>query len=405
MKNIAVSNGFAYLVLQISMNILFYFISQINPRCGGTERVADNVAHGLRARGHKVYYLSRTKVAGDYDIPCCFLPDETGVTQANIDYINGLCEEKHIDVIINEAGNTDDIYLINRKNIPGVRIITELHFSPMQAFRYYYRSTHLPLTLKHPVQSAVNILKWIKTPFNRRLHWRNMVARYRYMYANSHTVVVLSPAYIKDFSEIAGLEDASRLVSIYNPNTFASSAVCPAEAKENMVLAIGRLDFSPKKIDYLLKIWARVQIYHSDWRLCVCGDGPARESLERLVKRRRIGGVSFEGNVNPLSYYERASIMCMTSIYEGTPMVIVEAMQMGCIPIVYDTYTAARDMITDGVDGYVVEPFHKDKYASRLSALMDDAALRSKMSVKAKASVHRFDLERIIDEWEHLLEV
>ena len=37
------------------MNILFYFVNQINPQCGGTERVADNVAHGLIARGHNVF--------------------------------------------------------------------------------------------------------------------------------------------------------------------------------------------------------------------------------------------------------------------------------------------------------------------------------------------------------------
>lgn len=47
------------------MNILFYFISQINPRSGGTERVADNVAHGLCGRGHRVFYMSRTSVTGD----------------------------------------------------------------------------------------------------------------------------------------------------------------------------------------------------------------------------------------------------------------------------------------------------------------------------------------------------
>ena len=88
------------------MNILFYFISQINPRSGGTERVADNVAHGLRGRGHSVFYMSRTSVPGDYDVPCFFLPDKEGITQRNIDYVNRFCQEHCIDVIINEAGNT-----------------------------------------------------------------------------------------------------------------------------------------------------------------------------------------------------------------------------------------------------------------------------------------------------------
>lgn len=383
------------------MNILFYFISQINPLAGGTERVADNVAHGLRDRGHTVYYMSRTKVAGDYDIPCFFLPDNGGVTRDNINYINQFCKEHSIDVIINEAGNTDDVLLFSKEHISGVRIITELHFCPYQNFRYYYRGTHLPLSLRHPKSSFTNILKWIKTPFNKRMHYRNMVSRYRYMYEHSDKVIVLSPPYIEEFVKIAGLNETSRLASIYNPNTFVASDV--PTAKEKMVLSIGRLEFSPKKIDYLLRIWKKVQPLHPDWTLCICGDGPARPYLENIVRKEHIGGVTFEGNVNPQSYYERASIMCMTSIYEGTPMVIIEAMQCGCIPMVYDTYAAASDMITDGKDGYVIPPFDERMYVSKLSRLMENDGLRDRMKAEGVKSSTRFDIDRIIDQWEKLI--
>ena len=385
------------------MNILFYFISQINPRSGGTERVADNIAHGLRNRGHNVYYLSRTKVSGEYDIPCYFLPDEQGITESNILYINKLCKELQIDVIINEAGNTDDVYLISKEHIHDVRIITELHFCPMQSFKYYYRSLHMPLSLRNPKTSLINTLKWIKAPYNRRRHWRNMCERYRYMYNNSHEVVVLSPAYIKEFAEIARLDDTEHLTAIYNPNTFAS--VAPSNGKEKMVLSIGRLEFSPKKIDYLLKIWEKVQPSHTDWTLCICGDGVARASLERMVSKRNIQGVRFEGNVSPQSYYEMASILCMTSIYEGTPMVIVEAMQCGAVPIVYDTFSAAKDMIADDIDGYLIQPFDDNDYARKLAELMDNSILRDAMSKKSKQSVVRFDIDLILDKWERLLNI
>lgn len=383
------------------MNILFYFISQINPRSGGTERVADNVAHGLLDRGHNVYCMSRTKVPGDYDIPCFFLPDMEGVTQRNIDYVSRFCREYHIDVIINEAGNTDDIYLISKERIHDVRIITELHFCPYQNFRYYYRSTHLPLSVRHPLATAINLLKWIKTPFNKRMHWRNTIARYRYMYDHSDWVVVLSPSYIGEFAEIAGLKDTDRLCSIYNPNTFVASTI-PC-AKEKMVLSIGRLDFSPKKVDYLLRIWKKVQPHHPDWFLSICGDGPARTYLEKIVRKECIGGVRFEGNVSPQTFYERASIMCMTSIYEGTPMVIIEAMQCGCVPMVYDTYAAAHDMINDKTDGYVIPPFDEEMYAMKLACLMDNADAREKMKHNAMKSSRRFDCDAIIDQWEKLL--
>lgn len=383
------------------MNILFYFISQINPRSGGTERVADNVAHGLRDRGYNVFYMSRTKVPGDYDVPCFFLPDTEGITQKNIEYINQFCKEHEIDVIINEAGNTDDVMMISKEHIHGVRIITELHFCPYQNFKYYYRSTHLPLSMRQLKQTFINILKWIKTPFNKRMHWKNTIKHYQYMYEHSDQVVVLSPSYVNEFAEIAGLEETGRLCAIYNPNTFVASQ--QSLAKEKTVMSIGRLDFSPKKIDYLLRIWKKVQPLHTDWTLSICGDGLARAYLENIVKKDNISGVRFEGNVNPQTYYERASIMCMTSIYEGTPMVIIEAMQCGCVPMVYDTYAAAHDMINDGVDGFVVPPFDEKMYAEKLSLLMDDEELRQRMKDCAIESSRRFDSDGILNEWEELI--
>lgn len=383
------------------MNILFYFISQIHPRSGGTERVADNVAHGLKSRGHRVFYMSRTRVPGEYDVPCFFLPDVEGRSPQNIDYINNFCKQQRIDVIINEAGNTDDVYLVSKEHIHGVKIITELHFCPYQNFKYYYRGTHLPLSFKEPRAAMVNLLKWIKTPFNKRMHWKNTIRRYRYMYEHSDQVVVLSPAYIKEFADIARLEETSHLCSIYNPNTFAPSA--SPQPKERLVLSMGRLDYSQKKTEYLLKIWALVQPKHNDWTLAICGEGPARPYLEEIVRKERIEGVRFEGNVTPQSYYERAAIMCMTSIYEGTPMVVIEAMQCGCIPMVYDTYAAAHDMISDGVDGYVIPPFHEAMYAHKLSRLMEDNTLRNTMQEHAIESSKRYDLHGVLDKWEALL--
>lgn len=383
------------------MNILFYFISQINPRNGGTERVADNIAHGLQERGYNVYYMSRIAVPGEYDIPCFFLPDADGTTERNINFINSFCRENAIDIIINEAGNTDDVYLFSNEHIKGVKIVTELHFCPMQSLRYYYRSQNLPIKLHTPKECIINLLKWAKAPFNRKMHYRCFCANYQYMYEHSDKVVVLSPSYIQEFAKMARVENASKIISIYNPNTFTITN-CSCQ-KEKIVLSIGRLQYAPKRIDYLLDIWRFIQPNHNDWMLQICGSGDYKQSLETYVKRHGIKGVSFEGNVDPQPFYEKASIMCMTSLNEGMPMVIVEAMQCGVVPLVYDTYSAAKDLISDGETGFVIPPFDKSKYAKKLSLLMDNEDLRIKMGVKAMQSTSRFDLDSIIDQWEKLI--
>ena len=78
-------------------------------------------------------------------------------------------------------------------------------------------------------------------------------------------------------------------------------------------------------------------------------------------------------------------------------------MQCGCVPMVYDTYAAARDMISDGTDGYVIPPFHEAKYAQKLARLMEDDALRSTMQEHAKVASKRFEPHGILDEWEALM--
>ena len=383
------------------MNVLFYFVSQINPRSGGTERVTDTVAHKLRERGHVVYYMSRTKVEGDYDIPCFFLPDKYGITTQNIAYINRFCRDFKIDVVVNEAGNTDDIYLFSKEHVSGIRIVTALHFSPYMQFMHYYRSLYLPIGLRMPRKSLINLMKWIKAPYNKWRHWKNMVRRYRYMYAFSDKVVVLSPSYIREFGEIAKLADTEKLYSISNPNPFTESK--DLFEKKKMVLSIGRLEFSIKKVEYLLRIWKKVHVSHSDWVLSVCGDGSARCFLSDMVKREKIKAVHFEGNVFPKPYYEKAAIICMTSLTEGMPMVVIEAMQSGCVPIVYDTFGAAKDMISDGVNGFIVPAFDKNLYAKRLLQLMENAELLSSMRDEAIRSSRKYDCEEIIDKWESLL--
>ena len=221
------------------------------------------------------------------------------------------------------------------------------------------------------------------------------------MYTFSDKVVVLSPSYIREFVEIAKLADTERLHSISNPNPFTDSK--ELFEKKKIVLSIGRLEFSQKKVEYLLRIWKKVHVCHNDWVLSVCGDGPARGFLFDIVKKEKIEDVYFEGSVFPKPYYEKAAIICMTSLTEGMPMVVIEAMQSGCVPIVYDTFGAAKDMISDGVNGYIVPAFDKNLYAERLSQLMDNAELLSSMLDEAIRSTRKYDCEEIIDKWESLL--
>ena len=124
----------------------------------------------------------------------------------------------------------------------------------------------------------------------------------------------------------------------------------------------------------------------------------------RLKKKYQVGNLTFEGFQSPIEYYKRASIICMTSSFEGFPMVLVEAMQFGCVPIAFDSFEAIHDVIIPEKTGELVKPFKIKDYINKLSNLIDDDTKRTTMSDAASMYVARFDVKTIADRWEYILE-
>ena len=103
----------------------------------------------------------------------------------------------------------------------------------------------------------------------------------------------------------------------------------------------------------ILQTWALLEQRYPDWRLTIVGDGPDRVNLENQVFESQLENVSFEGFQNPRGYYERASILLLTSEFEGFPLVLPECMSFGVVPAVYGSYSAVYDIVEDGKNGLI----------------------------------------------------
>ncbi|MCD8184688.1 MAG: glycosyltransferase [Bacteroides sp.] len=130
------------------------------------------------------------------------------------------------------------------------------------------------------------------------------------------------------------------------------------------------------------------------------GDGPTRKELE--AKFAAIDRVSFVGYQNPEPFYRDASVICLTSDFEGWGMVLTETMMFGTVPVVFNSYAAVTDIIEDGETELLVPPFSCSKYVNALRTLMENEELRGHMSTSCRESVHRFDIQNIADQWEDL---
>ena len=189
------------------------------------------------------------------------------------------------------------------------------------------------------------------------------------------------------------------------PNAAPARVSASSRLDAPLVIAAGALS-TRKGFDRLLEAWARVAPERPDWRLEIFGEGPAGDDLHELVETLGVSdSVQLRGHSSQVRQeMARASAFVMTSRREGFPMVLLEAMSVGLPTVAYDCPTGPRDIISHGVDGYVVPNGRTRLLAGALERLMDDADLRSRMGAAALENVARYRIDVIAARWEALFE-
>ncbi|MCQ2065782.1 MAG: glycosyltransferase family 4 protein [Bacteroidaceae bacterium] len=194
---------------------------------------------------------------------------------------------------------------------------------------------------------------------------------------------------------------------IPNARTFVLPADACSRAANHTVLAVGRYNVQ-KAFDRLINAWAllqrRVGAGTVGWKLRLVGDGELRGQLQELIDSLDLNGsvILGQAETDMPRVYGSAGIYAMTSLYEGLPMVLLEAQAAG-LPIVSMTCKCGpRDVVTDGTDGFLVPEGDIEAMADRLLLLMTDDALRSRMGHAARLNSDRFDESAIMDRWTSL---
>jgi glycosyltransferase involved in cell wall biosynthesis len=214
--------------------------------------------------------------------------------------------------------------------------------------------------------------------------------------------VLLSEEYIPIFKKfISTNKEVNKLVAISNP---IESSIDNQKLKKKKILWVGRMTFAAKRPDRIVKIWERIWKNCEGWELYMLGDGDAKNILEKYCVDKNIGNIYFEGNVNPKIYYEEASILCMTSSYEGFGMVLVEALQNRVIPIVYNSSEVFNDIIKEGETGFLIKAFKNGLYKKKLLKLVNDEGMRSEIikNIENDDIFERLSLGTIYNKWINL---
>jgi glycosyltransferase involved in cell wall biosynthesis len=169
-------------------------------------------------------------------------------------------------------------------------------------------------------------------------------------------------------------------------------------------LAVGRFD-PPKDYPSMLQAFARVVHKHSNTILLIAGDGPLRKTMENLARElgieKRTKFLGIRQDIPQLM--NAADAYVMSSSWEGMPNVLLEASATG-LPIVATDVGGNREIVLDGVTGFLVPPRNPEALARAMLRIMDlSDEERKEMGKRARKHIEvKFNLDRVVDLWEIL---
>ena len=188
---------------------------------------------------------------------------------------------------------------------------------------------------------------------------------------------------------------------IENPNTLIPNG--RGSQTNKRVLAVGRLT-DQKNFSELINIWNDIKDKLKGWKLSIVGEGPLKEDLVNQIKELNLSNDIYIENFTEEieKEYVKSDILAMTSRYEGFGLVLVEAQSCGVPTIAYDCDFGPRNIINDGVDGYLIENKNKKKFGDALVELINDENKRKKFSEVSINNSKRFSIEAVVEKWQEM---
>jgi glycosyltransferase involved in cell wall biosynthesis len=196
---------------------------------------------------------------------------------------------------------------------------------------------------------------------------------------------------------------ASNCTIISNPLVIRTAEKKQVSSKR--VVAIARNAYE-KGLDRLLVIWQQVAKRQPEWELCIYGVLNPETQLLPLAQTLGIeSSVTFYPPVVAVeTVYLDSAVFVMTSRYEGLGLVLLEAMASGLPCVAYDCPVGPRSIITDGVNGFLVEDGNVDAFVERLLLLFQDEKMRKTMGENAQKSIANYELNTIMHQWKALFD-
>lgn len=191
------------------------------------------------------------------------------------------------------------------------------------------------------------------------------------------------------------IENGIDLCAFQNPPPAGLRRELGAAADALIIISVGRLT-RQKGFDVLLEAFRRLDARPRPLNLWLVGDGELRRELEEQAAALNLGDcVRFLGyRADVPALLQCSDIFAIASRYEGMPLAILEAQAAG-LPCVVSAVGENAHQVDNGSNGLVVPPEDSAALAASLQQLLDDPALRQRMSAAARQKAAGFSDQRL----------
>lgn len=375
-------------------NIALIIQQYFDPNAGGVQRSTSKLAKIFNSYGHKVVIISDKKNNIRHQI-------WQGI---DIYYLNSfendlyeLLQNENISHIINQFGFNVELTKQIRKSIGNkIYLINTLRINPLSFAQNHNVYISEFLRIKKLTFFNNSLLR----SFILKYHYVKQNYDYKQLLFNVDKLVLLSESFKDEVYTLcpSAHKDQNKLVSIPNPFDLTDYDYS-FEEKDNVILFVGRLTVNQKRVDLLMRVWKEMHNSLPDWKFWIVGYGEEEERMIEFCKTNNMERIIFFGKDNPESYYKKSKILHFTSAFEGFGNVLIEAQQYACVPVMFNSYSAAKDIINDGEDGFLVKPFDENEFIDKTMQLIDNQNLLQEMGKAAIRNSRRFSYESIYEKW------
>jgi GalNAc-alpha-(1->4)-GalNAc-alpha-(1->3)-diNAcBac-PP-undecaprenol alpha-1,4-N-acetyl-D-galactosaminyltransferase len=339
---------------------------------GGAERVMTTLANGFSHKSFKVKLITFNK-NNAYQI-------DKNVSRIKLH--QGKIKNHSIRSLINLIK-----FYKNQENRPDILIsfMPITNFIAIMVSKFYGIKIIISEHNNHEANKSFKS-KWIRLLF--------------YKYADATTVLT---SFDVPFYESLG----AKVTIMPNP------IILPKQIREyhfrnkNILVAGSLKRFKVKGFDSLLYLIAPILKSNPEWTLTIAGSGESgmlelKEIVQELKLTEKVIFTGFCENIQELM--QNSQIYVLSSQYEGLPMVLMEALSNGMACVAYDCVSGPSDLIEKFKNGLLIKNQNSKSMQEGIKSLLNEENLRARLALNAPASVNKYSLDNILNQWELLID-